>query len=98
MLFSRPDSPTRWNMTVSVSYDEGSSLRYSRTINPNRSYYSDLARLSDGTIVLLYGCDGDIPSAPLRVTIWPGSTSSGSPRAATAWPKAPVVGEDLRPR
>jgi hypothetical protein len=69
MLFSRPDAPTRWNMTVSVSYDEGTSLRYGRTINPNRSFYSDLARLSDGTIVLLYGCDGDLASAPLRVNV-----------------------------
>jgi hypothetical protein len=69
MLFSRPDSPARFNMTVSVSYDEGYSLRYSRVINPNRGYYSDLARLSDGTIVLLYGCDGDNASAPLRVNV-----------------------------
>ncbi len=69
VLFSRPDAPTRWNMTVSVSYDEAYSLRYSRVINPNRSYYSDLARLSDGTIILLYGCEGDIPSAPLRVKL-----------------------------
>ncbi|MEV0719291.1 exo-alpha-sialidase [Asanoa sp. NPDC050611] len=69
ILFSRPDSPMRWNMTVSVSYDEGYSFRYSRVVNPNRSYYSDLARLSDGTIILLYGCDGDIPSAPRRVAV-----------------------------
>jgi hypothetical protein len=69
MVFSRPDSPTRFNMTVSVSYDEGYSLRYGRVIDPNRGYYSDLARLSDGTIVLLYGCDGDNASAPLRVNL-----------------------------
>ena len=69
VLFSRPDAPVRWNMTVSVSYDEAYSFRYSRVINPNRSYYSDLARLSDGTIVLLYGCEGDNASAPLRVKV-----------------------------
>lgn len=69
MLFSRPDSPTRFNMTVSVSYDEGYSLRYSRVINPGRAFYSDLARLSDGTILLLYGCDGDLAGAPLRVNL-----------------------------
>jgi hypothetical protein len=69
MLFSRPDSPMRFNMTVSVSYDEGYSFRYSRVVNPARSYYSDLARLSDGTVILLYGCDGDLPSAPLRVNV-----------------------------
>jgi hypothetical protein len=67
VLFSRPDAPMRWNMTVSVGYDEGYSFRYSRSITPIRSYYSDLAHLSDGTIVLLYGCDGDIASSPRRV-------------------------------
>lgn len=69
ILFSRPDAPVRRNLTVSVSYDELHSLWFSRVITTERSYYSDLARLSDGTIILLYGCDGDIPSAPLRVKL-----------------------------
>lgn len=69
VLLSRPDSPMRWNMTVAVSYDEGKSFRYSRSISQLRGYYSDLARLSDGTIVLLYGCDGDIDSSPRRVAV-----------------------------
>ncbi|MEV0273876.1 exo-alpha-sialidase [Hamadaea sp. NPDC050747] len=67
MLFSFPDSPMRWNMTVAVSYDEGQSFRYSRSLSPIRAFYSDLARLSDGTIVLLYGCDGDLDGSPRRV-------------------------------
>ncbi|MET7329706.1 exo-alpha-sialidase [Nonomuraea sp. NPDC005650] len=67
VLFSRPDSPMRWNMTVAVSYDDGHSFRYSRSVNPGRGYYSDLACLSDGTIVLLYGCDGDLDGSPRRV-------------------------------
>jgi len=69
ILFSRPDAPVRRNMTVSVSYDEGHSFRYSRVVNAGRSYYSDLARLSDGTIVLLYGCDGNLASSPRRVAV-----------------------------
>jgi hypothetical protein len=69
ILFSRPDAPVRRNMTVSVSYDEGHSFRYSRVISSGRSYYSDLARLSDGTIILVYGRDGDIPSYPRRVVV-----------------------------
>ncbi|TCC34649.1 exo-alpha-sialidase [Kribbella sindirgiensis] len=69
MVFSRPDAPMRWNMTVSVSYDEGYSFRYGRTVHPGRSYYSDLANLSDGTIVLLYGCDGDLDGSPQRVSV-----------------------------
>ncbi|MEU4232164.1 exo-alpha-sialidase [Nonomuraea sp. NPDC026600] len=67
VLFSRPDAPMRWNMTVAVSYDEGDSFRYARSVNAGRGYYSDLARLSDGTIVLLYGCDGDLDGTPRRV-------------------------------
>ncbi|TCO44909.1 sialidase-1 [Kribbella antiqua] len=50
VLFSRPDAPMRWNMTVSVSYDEGESFRYARTVHQGRGYYSDLAHLS-GTAV-----------------------------------------------
>ncbi|GHE79246.1 neuramidase [Amycolatopsis deserti] len=69
MLFSRPDSPVRTNMTVSVSYDDAHSFRYHKVINEGRSYYSELGHLSDGTILLLYGCDGDIPSFPRRVAI-----------------------------
>jgi hypothetical protein len=69
VLFSRPDAPMRWNLTVSVSYDEGDTFRYSRVISPGRGYYSDLARLSDGTIVLLYGCDGDEDGFPRRVAV-----------------------------
>ncbi|GIG68904.1 golvesin C-terminal-like domain-containing protein [Phytomonospora endophytica] len=69
VLFSRPDAPMRWNMTVSVSYDGGHSYRYSRVVNEKRSYYSDLARLADGTIVLVYGCEGDIASFPRKVNV-----------------------------
>ncbi len=69
ILYSKPDAPVRRNMTVYVSYDEARSFRYARVVNSDRSYYSDLARLSDGTIILLYGCDGDIPSAPKRVAV-----------------------------
>lgn len=69
VLFSRPDSPVRTNMTVSVSYDEAHSFRYHKVINEGRSYYSELGRLSDGTILLVYGCDGDNPSFPKRVAI-----------------------------
>ncbi|GAA1674141.1 hypothetical protein GCM10009745_16490 [Kribbella yunnanensis] len=69
VLFSRPDAPMRRNMTVSVSYDEGNSFRYSRVVSPGRSYYSDLGRLSDGTIVLLYGRDGDLDGFPRSVAV-----------------------------
>ncbi|MEV4315874.1 exo-alpha-sialidase [Actinocrispum sp. NPDC049592] len=68
LLFSRPDSSARANMTVSISYDEGASYRYSRVVNPGPSYYSDLGVLSDGTVLLVYGRDGTLPSFPERIT------------------------------
>jgi hypothetical protein len=69
LLFSRPDSSARENMTVSISYDDGASYRYSRVVNPGPSYYSDLARLSDGTILLVYGRDGSVANYPERITV-----------------------------
>lgn len=69
VLLSRPDSPMRWNLTAGISYDENESFRYSRVVHPGRSFYSDPARLSDGTIVLLYGCDGDLDGSPRRVAV-----------------------------
>ncbi|WP_431906668.1 exo-alpha-sialidase [Nonomuraea jabiensis] len=69
VLFSRPDSPVRTNLTVSISYDDAHSFRYSRVINEGRSYYSELGRLPDGRILLLYGRDGDDPSFPRRVVM-----------------------------
>jgi BNR repeat-like domain len=68
-LLSRPDAAARENMTVSVSYDEGASYRYSRVVNPGPSYYSDLASLSDGTILLIYGRDGVSRGFPDRITV-----------------------------
>ncbi|GAA0452808.1 hypothetical protein Ade02nite_00860 [Paractinoplanes deccanensis] len=69
LLHSRPDASARENMTVSVSYDEGASYRYSGVVHPGPSYYSDLAVLSDGTILLLYGNDGASRGFPERVTL-----------------------------
>lgn len=69
LLFSRPDSSARENMTVSISYDEGASFRYSRVVDPGPSYYSDLARLSDGTILLVYGRDGTVANYPERISV-----------------------------
>ncbi|MCZ9345824.1 exo-alpha-sialidase, partial [Streptomyces sp. TRM76130] len=69
LLFSRPDSSARENMTVSVSYDEGASYRYSRVVNSGPSYYSDLARLSDGTVLLVYGRDGTSRNYPERIAV-----------------------------
>jgi hypothetical protein len=69
ILYSRPDASARENMTVSLSYDEGASYRYSRVVNSGPSYYSDLAVLSNGTILLVYGRDGELPGYPERIAV-----------------------------
>ena len=69
LLFSRPDASARENMTVSLSYDDGDSYRYSRVVDPGPSYYSDLAVLSDGSILLIYGRDGVSRGFPDRVVV-----------------------------
>ncbi|MFC7639699.1 exo-alpha-sialidase [Streptosporangium lutulentum] len=73
MLFSRPDSPVRTNLTVSVSYDEAHSFRYSRVINEGRSYYSS----SPGSRTAR-SCWSTAATATTRASLagWP---SAGSP-------------------
>lgn len=44
----------RYNLTVRLSYDEGQTWSAGKTIYPYPSSYSDLARLKDGTIGLIY--------------------------------------------
>ncbi len=55
IVFSRPDSPIRRNMTVSISYDEGLTWPYSRVLTEGPASYSDAVALPDGRIGVLYG-------------------------------------------
>jgi sialidase-1 len=54
LLFSNPASASRERMTVRVSYDEGQTWTASRLIHEGHSAYSNLVRLPDGRIGLLY--------------------------------------------
>jgi sialidase-1 len=65
LLFSNPDnlsrqdgksgpSRDRKNLTVRVSYDEGTSWTVKKVIEPGIAGYSDLAVMPDGTILCLY--------------------------------------------
>jgi sialidase-1 len=67
ILFANPDSSAlsgevqskyrmrqRENLTLRLSYDEGRTWPVSRTLEPGRSGYSDLAVGADGTIYCLY--------------------------------------------
>ena len=54
-LFSNPADPKkRINLTVRLSLDEGKTWPIAKAVCPGSSAYSALARLSDGSIGLLY--------------------------------------------
>jgi hypothetical protein len=56
VLFSFPDCQNaRERMTVMLSYDEHRSWPVRKVVNFGGSYYSNMARLSDGTVLLVYG-------------------------------------------
>jgi len=55
LLFSTASHPTiRKNLTIFLSYDEGSTWTVSKVINPGPAAYSSLTILDDGTIGCLY--------------------------------------------
>lgn len=62
LLFSCPHTlPTepggksvRENLTIQLSRDDGKTWPVSRTLDPGRAAYSDLAVLADGTVLCLY--------------------------------------------
>jgi len=55
LLFSNPASTEgRLNMTVRVSYDEGKTWTYSKTLHKGPSAYSCMTVLPDGSIGILY--------------------------------------------
>jgi sialidase-1 len=55
LLFLNPaDETSRRNMTLRISYDEGTTWPVLKVMHPGPSAYSDLARLSSGDIGCLY--------------------------------------------
>ena len=81
LLFSNPENLTRAdgkdsrskdrrNLTVHLSYDEGSSWTAKRTLESASSGYSDMAALKDGTVLCLYETgagSSDFPSKRLML-------------------------------
>lgn len=56
VLFSFPDCQNaRERMTILLSYDEHQSWAQRKVIHYGGSYYSNMARMPDGTILLVYG-------------------------------------------
>jgi len=56
-IFTNPPGPGRNRLTLRISYDEGKTWPVSQVIDPVTTEYSNLARLPDGTIGLLYERD-----------------------------------------
>ncbi len=55
ILFSNPASTKgRQNMTIRISYDEGKTWKYSKTLREGPSAYSSMAVLPDGSVGILY--------------------------------------------
>lgn len=62
LIFSNPADPARReNLTLRISYDEGSSWPVSYTLFNGPAAYSDLARLPDGNVGCLYEAGQDNP-------------------------------------
>lgn len=58
ILFSSPRGSSRSNLTVWLSYDEGTTWPVSKQIHAGGSAYSNLVALPDGRIGVLYEKDG----------------------------------------
>jgi len=58
ILFSSPAGRGREKMTIRVSYDEGETWPVSKEIHAGGAAYSNLVKLSDETVGLLYEKDG----------------------------------------
>ncbi len=56
-LHRAANSYKRENMSVWLSYDEHQTWAVKKVINPDSSFYSNMSKLSDGTILLIYGRD-----------------------------------------
>jgi len=54
LLFSNPGMPYRGSLTIRMSYDEGETWPVSRLVYDGAAGYSQLAVLSDGTILVLF--------------------------------------------
>ena len=57
LLFANPNNPSgreRKNLSVRLSYDDGATWKYTKTLDLGPSGYSDLAVAQDGTILCFY--------------------------------------------
>ncbi|WP_069115112.1 exo-alpha-sialidase [Jiangella alba] len=67
IVFSRPSTPSRRDLTVALSYDDGYSFPREKVVHAGRVGYSDVAVLGDGTVLVLYEVVPEIIVARLNV-------------------------------
>lgn len=70
LIYSKNDSPDgRTNLTLRMSYDEGKTWPVNKTVDESDALYSDLAVLSDKTILVLYEKGKNKPMYCVRLNI-----------------------------
>lgn len=67
VVFSRPSTPSRRDLTLALSYDDGYSFPREKVVHAGRAGYSDVAVLDDGTVLVLYEVVPEIIVARLNV-------------------------------
>jgi hypothetical protein len=99
LFFSIPNnpSPLRYNMSVLVSKDNGSSWSLLRVIDTGRTAYSALAIMPDQSVVLLYERANHsgiifIPQHISFVRVWSPTTSTDGDDASSSLPATTVRG------
>lgn len=76
LLFSRPDSSSREDLTLSISYDEGETFPVGRLVHDGPAAYSDITTLPDGTILVAYETGPAIIVARMNLEWLSGGTDS----------------------
>jgi len=70
VLFSYPAGPKRTRGTVMISYDDHATWRSPKLLIPSEFGYSNLDRLPDGTLLLIYeNGSGTSSETPSRITL-----------------------------
>jgi sialidase-1 len=71
LVFSKPASPRRRDLTVRVSRDDGKTWPVSRTLHEGPAAYSCLAVFPDKTIACLYECGSTNAYEKIRFARFP---------------------------
>ncbi|WP_169791967.1 exo-alpha-sialidase [Jiangella muralis] len=67
VVFSRPSTASRRDLSLALSYDDGYTFPREKVVQTGRVGYSDIAVLDDGTVLVLYEVVPEIIVARLNV-------------------------------